>query len=307
MTNNLFNKKVCLDNCTFVKTSLMFFVVLYHSCIFWTGTWSSGQSVAIESNILAIFAEWLNTFHIYGFVLVSGYLFFYHMNETKRYYNYHLFIESKIKRLILPYWFVMLVWVAPIAEIVQGYSYRELIVRYFFGTSPNQLWFLWMLFWVFVIIWPLNNIIKNNFGAFIISVFSWGIGLIGSKVVPNIFCIWSAFNCLPYFIIGMKFREKSEKAFMKIPTWFLLFVDIVIFMLLQRAENCSGLIARVSTLGLSYIVRIVGSVVAFLVLQRVALKMRVGGGKQIIHIYLKIFYVNIFVPPTNYLFCDYMA
>lgn len=65
-----------LDNCTFVKTILMIFVVLYHSILFWGGgSWLENIPVIYESKSLSIFVAWLNTFHIFGFTLISGYIF----------------------------------------------------------------------------------------------------------------------------------------------------------------------------------------------------------------------------------------
>lgn len=64
-----------LSNCTFVKSILMITVVLYHSCVFWTGSWFTRESVAIEAPGLEFFSNFLGTFHIYGFALVSGYIF----------------------------------------------------------------------------------------------------------------------------------------------------------------------------------------------------------------------------------------
>lgn len=72
-----------LSNCTFVKSMLMISVALYHSCVFWTGSWFTRESVAIEAPALEFFSNFLGTFHIYGFALVSGYIFQYIKFEKK--------------------------------------------------------------------------------------------------------------------------------------------------------------------------------------------------------------------------------
>lgn len=41
------------------------------------GSWLDNQPVIFKSKALSILAVWLNTFHIYGFTLVSGYIFQY--------------------------------------------------------------------------------------------------------------------------------------------------------------------------------------------------------------------------------------
>lgn len=63
-----------LPNCTYLKALLMLLVVVYHSIVFWTGTWFTEHPIYVSS-FLAGIALWLNTFHIYGFTLVSGYLY----------------------------------------------------------------------------------------------------------------------------------------------------------------------------------------------------------------------------------------
>ena len=63
-----------LKNIPFVKSILMLLVLLYHSCVFWTGNWWDIPPV-YTSNLIGGFATWLNSFHIYTFTLVSGYIF----------------------------------------------------------------------------------------------------------------------------------------------------------------------------------------------------------------------------------------
>ena len=49
-----------LENCNFVKTVLMLLVILYYCCVFWKGNWFDGAEVAIKSEAIRTFAEWLN-------------------------------------------------------------------------------------------------------------------------------------------------------------------------------------------------------------------------------------------------------
>lgn len=53
-----------IDN---VKVLMMLAVVLYHSCMFFTGSWFDGATPVYEANYLSIFARWLNTFHVQTF------------------------------------------------------------------------------------------------------------------------------------------------------------------------------------------------------------------------------------------------
>ena len=61
-----------LDNCNFVKTILMFIIVIYHSILFWNGDLFLGEPV-YNSEILKFMTLYLDSIHIYGFTLVSGF------------------------------------------------------------------------------------------------------------------------------------------------------------------------------------------------------------------------------------------
>lgn len=63
-----------ISNVEFVKTVLMFLIILGHACDNWVGNWFT-ETPAIESKGLSILATWLNSFHIFAFTLISGYLF----------------------------------------------------------------------------------------------------------------------------------------------------------------------------------------------------------------------------------------
>ncbi len=65
-----------LENVGFIKTVLMLTIILGHSCNFWRGDWFT-KNPAIESYGLRLLSLYVNSFHIYAFALVSGYLFAY--------------------------------------------------------------------------------------------------------------------------------------------------------------------------------------------------------------------------------------
>lgn len=75
---DLENKQM-IQNCVFIKTNLMLLVVLGHSVNFWRGDWFTGNPL-IPSMGLTFLSKWVNSFHVYAFTLVSGYLFAYKMS-----------------------------------------------------------------------------------------------------------------------------------------------------------------------------------------------------------------------------------
>lgn len=135
------NCHVTLENCKFVKTILMFSVLLYHCVIHWRGDWFGTPK--IESEVLNIFTNWLGSFHIYAFALVSGYIFSYKICETSGYSSYKSLIMNKARRLIVPYIFTVIIWVIPIEFLMSSHrGERSFFRSYFLCENPSQLWFL---------------------------------------------------------------------------------------------------------------------------------------------------------------------
>ena len=178
-----------LENCSFIKTVLLFLVVLYHSCVFWTGNWWDTEPVfpSIGLNYLSL---WLNSFHVYAFTLASGYIFAYKISK-REYLNYLPFLRNKARRLIVPYYFTMIIWVAPISAYLFKWNIIYLIKKFILCINPSQLWFLWMLFGVFAFVWPVRYyILEKPMLGWGLSLLFYAVGMVGRKLVPNFFCIW---------------------------------------------------------------------------------------------------------------------
>lgn len=259
-----------LSNCTFVKTSLMFLVVFYHSIIFWTGTWFGGEPF-YNSFILSTLSRWLNSFHIYGFALVSGYLFYFLKCEKGKYSSFIPFGVNKVKRLLLPYVFVSVIWVIPFALHYFDYSLLEVIKKYALGISPSQLWFLLMLFFVFMLFYPLTSFFeKHNVSGAIVALAIYGVGMVGSMVLPNVFQILTACQYLPLLWLGFKIRQYGSKNLMKIPSPVWIAVDVLLFILVQYLSGFDATIIKLINLGLTFLLHIIGALMAFVVLQKLA-------------------------------------
>ena len=114
-----------LSNCTFVKTILMFFVIIGHSISFWNGAWFTALTPEKTSTIFKYLSIFIGGFHIYGFALISGYIFYYLKIEKHKYQNYLSFILTKFKRLIIPFIFVLVCWVIPINQYFFKYKTTE--------------------------------------------------------------------------------------------------------------------------------------------------------------------------------------
>lgn len=249
----------------------MLIVVIYHCILFWTGTWFTVQSPLIYSSFFAVLSQWMNTFHIYGFVLVSGYLFFYLKYEKGSYLNFLPFISNKAKRLLIPYVFIATMWVMPVSCLFFRYTLEDIIKKYILGISPSQLWFLLMLFIVFMIFYPLSDFFKkNNIAGIVLAIVFYGIGFIGQAILPNIFQVFRACTYIPFFYLGFKIRQYGSNLLRKIPSMVWILADIILFVLMRILSNFEDIIFKLLYQGVRFLLYIVGALMAFIVLQKLA-------------------------------------
>ena len=268
-----------LKNCTFVKTILMILVLFYHCIVFWTGNWFTKNPVdACEP--LSVLASWMNSFHIYGFTLVSGYLFYYLKIELGKYDSFTAFLKNKAKRLLVPYVFISIAWVIPINLMFYDESFGDVLKKHALGTNPSQLWFLLMIFWVFIIFWLMSKLMKNKtvagflfLGAIYVAMY------VMSDYIPNLFGVKNVPEFLFAFWIGFKLRQFKDSKFItavkKVPPVIYLAVHIVAFAVNRYIFAISdGIIFNVISLGLGIFTHLFGAVMIFLLLQRIALMVK---------------------------------
>lgn len=263
-------KKRELENCNFVRTVLMLIIVLYHSILFFGGNWFTKDAV-FTSKTLSFAASWLNSFHIYGFTLVSGYVFYFLKYEAGKYQKYIPFLKNKAKRLLIPYCFVVLVWVLPIQFSFLKYDIITIIKNFILAISPNQLWFLWMLFGVFAFFWPISNIVKTKrvLGFFVIFAL-FGIGTVARFILPDVFQILNALTYLPFFYFGFKIRQNSFKFIYKIPVLVWVLAHIMLFIAMKYLYSFDTALFKILNIGVAFAVRSVGAVASFVILQKFA-------------------------------------
>ena len=265
-----------LQGCAFVKTGLMMLVLIYHSLLFWGGEWF-GKPIdsAPEFDFLS---QWLNTFHIFGFSFVSGYLFYFLKIENGKYPHFGSFIAGKAKRLLIPYFFVLTVWVIPFQQLFLPINAKKLFEKYILATAPSQLWFLLMLFTVFVVFFPLSNFLKKHtvlgLLIFLLAYFS---EKVLSPYIPNLFCIFRTLNHLIVFWLGFKYRQFKDTKIVnfirKIPAPLFLLSHLGLFTLrfFLVAYNDIAII-QLLNYGLLLLLRAGGAIMIFNVLQKVSAK-----------------------------------
>ncbi len=128
---------------------------------------------------------------------------------------------------------------------------------------------------MFAFVWPLWKVFsKNPTVGWLIAVVLYGIGVIGNKVLPNIFCVWTSCQYVIFFYIGIRLRlkeERREKLITSSVPWSIwLIADIALFIIFMTIEGRKGLIITLIRLGVSFLLHLVGAISAFVSLQRAA-------------------------------------
>ena len=293
-----------LENIEIVKLFLMISVVLYHSMAFWKGNWFTVITPE-PSELLSNIATWLNTFHIYGFTLASGYLFHVLKCEREHYKTFSGFLKKKAQRLLVPLVFVSVVWAAPIYTYFVRPSTSVILEKFVFMESPSQLWFLGMLFVVFMLYWPLTKYsYKNNILTGCIAIVYLLLGKVGYNLFPDVFQIWTGMRFVLYFYIGACLRKDNKKIAYKIPSFVYLGVHILLFIIWNNLNDRGGVIFKLISLGISELTYAVGAIGAFVIFERLADMIKKPNGivkygcKYSMSIYLfhqQIIYVVLFL------------
>ena len=273
MPEGKFDRQTELNNCTFVKTVLMLLVVFYHSILFWAGGWFT-RNPAFSAPLLPLLSGWLNTVHIQGFALVSGYLFSYLKYEQGKYGQFLPFVKNKAKRLLVPYVFAAAVWVIPTSFPFYRYDALTIIKNFILAQSPAQLWFLVMLFVVFAVFWPLSDFFrKHDLLGTIVVLGMYGCSLVGGRIIPNVFQLWSAMGYMPLFWLGFKLRQHGTDIVRKIPAIVWLIASVLLYALTRYLGDIDHILCKLLTIGTAFVCKLVGAVTAFVVLQAVANKL----------------------------------
>lgn len=182
---------------------MMLAVVLYHSCMFFTGSWFDSVTPIYEAKYLSGLARWLNTFHVQSFTMASGYLFYCLRTEKGKYNNFRKDIVKRGKRLLVPYFCVMITWAIPFDIYYGNFSFSKMMNNYILGCAPSQLWFLPMLFLLFVVFYRfLNEKHISTKGMIAVAVISLGGGHLFDRIGTNFFQISTAIKYAGYYYLG---------------------------------------------------------------------------------------------------------
>ena len=199
-------------NISYLKTIMMLSVVLFHSCVFYSGNWFTIEQPVGDVHYIAVFADFLNTFQTQAFTMASGYLFFYLRSERGKYRIPNKDIAKRFFRLIVPYIIICVFWAIPVHIYFYGFDIEDIIRKYLIGISPDQLWFLLMLFWNFCLFYFIANKIAFNkrFLALFVIVSMLG-ALLSAAELLSIFQINTTIRYTVFYYLGGYLYNKERK------------------------------------------------------------------------------------------------
>lgn len=188
-----------------MKTAMMLMVVLYHSCLFFGGSWFTEVQPVYTAKALVVFAKYLNTVHVQTFTMASGFLFYAQRKEKGKYKDdFRADVSRRAKRLLIPYGFTMVFWVIPFSIAYNGIDVSDIVYKYGLGCAPSQLWFLPMLFWLFLIHYGLFRWKEPNKIGLCISIVLSTIGgsVLNKLGVPNVFQLVTTLRYMMFYYLG---------------------------------------------------------------------------------------------------------
>jgi surface polysaccharide O-acyltransferase-like enzyme len=160
-----------------------------------------------------------------------------------------------------------------------------------------------MLFNVFVFVWPFSPIIKkSDLLSVLIAGGFYLMSMLGPKIIPNYFQVWTSCRYVTFFLIGYKIRQHGSEMLMCIPSWIMLACNIVLFWLNRICAGSDFLGAGILTIGTGVACNVVGAIMVFAILQKIAPKKPCVVGKFVDEISKKSMTIYLFHQQIIYLF-----
>lgn len=234
------NQEKYLEEFKYLKVVMMLFIVLYHSVALWLPEGWFNQAPATSNKVFTLLAQWLNFIHIYVFVFISGYIFYYLKIVIRKYNKFSEFVRKKTLRLIVPYISFGILWCIPFYVLFYHPSFHEIIKNYLFGYGPAQLWYILMLFFLFIMVYyPSKYLIKlKGVNIQILCVSLYMLYIVGSVYLKLPFQLWSVCKFMPFFILGMSLRKYDYQIMNNYMCIILLCINLVmLYIYIKMPEN----------------------------------------------------------------------
>lgn len=132
-------------------------VVIGHSIIIYSDKWRL-MPTSVSSPFLDCLKNVINFYQMELYFIISGYLMFGSVCKRVKVLD---FIKKKAYRLLIPYFVIGLFWMIPIKLFLDVPFYHlvpisNILLYFIIGTSNGHLWFLYTLFFIFCLLYPIN-------------------------------------------------------------------------------------------------------------------------------------------------------
>ena len=206
-------------------------VVIGHSIIIYSSRWNIMQT-SVECPFFDLLKYVIDLYQMPLYFFISGFLMY---GTLQKNISFHQFLKDKIKRLLIPYFFVGLLWLIPINTLltISNFNINELfsyIGNFVFGIRNRHLWFLYSLFTIFLFFFiasrtmsrvrqyiekHLSNRILLNYvsvgGKFVALILFSGLIVLSNYISTNYFSIISTMQFTIWFYIGLLIISSNTK------------------------------------------------------------------------------------------------
>ena len=217
MQLNPVDEKTYLDR---LRVSLILLVVIGHATRMFCPYGVYNNRIAVDST-LEMLTKVIYSFHMPLFVMISGYVYGICVLKSKDYASFLLVIRKKFFRLVVPYLFWGVCYVAPIMIVLSltPLSYWQYVkTGILLSLNSRQLWFLAALFIIFILVHGIRCMLEryNNFKSIPlyvkIIVFMSIAFMLRHFYIPSYFQLANAVHYLPYFLMGYYAKRVDFKS-----------------------------------------------------------------------------------------------
>ena len=233
-----------------IRAFAILIVVLGHSIILYSSQWALYES---ERTCVALdyAKQIINLFQMPLYFSISGYLFSMRWGERKA----GRFIVNKVRRLIVPFFAIGMMWMIPIKLLLryphyEGRSYLGALFMLLNGSDVGHLWYLPTLFLIFIIVYFVIRILGNSATVWTIALIVTLVINVLEKQLPSFGIIYLS-NTYRYawgFVFGAFIYKTEIENIQKSITWISIGIAILSSTYCIYGGRTTSIIAPISIL-----------------------------------------------------------
>ncbi|MDE6748044.1 MAG: acyltransferase family protein [Lachnospiraceae bacterium] len=208
-------------------------VVLGHCIQVGSGTAFNAESLYFSDK----FYQFIYSFHMPLFMMVSGYLSWGSMQRATSGKQRVDLLKRRVKVLITPVflWITAEYLIKLIINLVNGNRPQKTFLFEYINNILNNFWFLWAVFWCFLIVFIMHYFFKD-------SVILYILGFMVMFFIPDGMALGAYKYMMPYFIVPFYLHKYMDKNNMRLDVkpkagWIVLSGIVFVGMFMFFDEN----------------------------------------------------------------------